>query len=168
MVDPSDIDAAADRIRGRVRVTPTIVLEDGLGLGFPLELKLEHLERVLGLLEARGVAYRRLRPAPYAGRMMAFVRPDEPERLLDTLLVCAFIEARSCERMQRLAERLDGDLGALYRDLLASEARHHALYVDLARQIAGRSAVEARLPEVARHEAQVLAEAPTDPRLHNA
>lgn len=130
--------------------------------------ELEHFELVLGHLEARGVPYAKLRPAPYAGKLMSIVRAEEPSRLLDTLLVCAFIEARSCERMKHLAEVLDGPLGEMYADLLASEARHHALYVDLARDIFGRSAVDARLPDVADHEARVVTDAPREPRLHNA
>lgn len=131
--------------------------------------ELSHFELVLGQLEHRGVAYERLRPAPYAGKLMKIVREDEPDRLLDTLLSCAFIEARSCERMKLLAEALEEPpLVKLYRGLLASEARHHGLYVDLARTIFGRAVSDARLPEIAAHEAQVIAEAPREPRLHNA
>lgn len=131
--------------------------------------ELRHFELVLDHLEKRGVAYGRIRPAPYAGRLMTIVRADEPERLLDTLLVCAFIEARSCERMQRLSEALtDPALADLYRGLLASEARHHGLYIALARDIFGRSKVEERLPEVAAHEVRVIDDAPREPRLHNA
>lgn len=71
MVDPSDIDAAAARIRGRVRVTPTIVLEDGLGLGFPLELKLEHLQHT-GTFKTRGAFNTLLTgPVPEAGIVAA-------------------------------------------------------------------------------------------------
>lgn len=130
--------------------------------------ELTHFELVLEHLERRGVPYERLRPAPYAGKLMGIVRPHEPHRLLDTLLCCAFIEARSCERMQLFAEVLeDRSLQELYRGLLASEARHHALYLELAREAFGREAADARWPEVAKHEAQVIAEAPFEPRLHN-
>ena len=34
------------------------------------------------------------------------VRKTEPERFVDTMICCAFIEARSCERMRLLAEGL--------------------------------------------------------------
>jgi tRNA-(ms[2]io[6]A)-hydroxylase len=130
--------------------------------------ELEHFELVLGHLERRGVPFGRLRPAPYAGKLMKVVREAEPERLLDTLLACALIEARSCERMKLLAEALeDAELSALYRGLLASEARHHGLYYELARDIFGREVADARLREVAAHEAKVVAEAPREPRLHN-
>jgi tRNA 2-(methylsulfanyl)-N6-isopentenyladenosine37 hydroxylase len=132
--------------------------------------ELEHFEQVLGHLEARGHRFGKLYPAPYASRLMSAVRRDEPNRLLDTLLVCALIEARSCERMTRLAQALGDEpaLEAFYRGLLASEARHHALYVDLACQIFDDAVVRPRLAELATHEAAVLAQAPTDePRLHN-
>lgn len=132
--------------------------------------ELEHFEQVLEHLEARGGQFGRLHPAPYAGRLMEAVRRTEPERLLDTLLVCALIEARSCERMTRLAEALGAEpaLEALYRGLLASEARHHALYVDLAMQFFPPDDVRARLSEMADHEAAVIAAAPDhEPRMHN-
>lgn len=131
--------------------------------------ELEHFELVLEHLKKRGVRYEKLRPAPYAGKLLSIVRTEEPERLLDTMLCCAFIEARSCERMKLLSENLEDEpeLAEMYAGLLASEARHHGLYIRLAREVFGRDAVEARLPEVAAHEARVVGEAPTEPRLHN-
>jgi tRNA-(ms[2]io[6]A)-hydroxylase len=130
--------------------------------------ELAHFERMLGVLESRGIAWAPLAPSPYAGRLHQGIRSAEPERLLDTLLGCAFIEARSCDRMQRLAEELpDAELAALYADLLASEARHHATYVDLALERFGRDAVFARLDELARHEASILAGTAEIPRLHD-
>lgn len=130
--------------------------------------ELTHFELVLEHLERRGVPYQKIRPAPYAGKLMSIVRTKEPDRLLDTLLVCSFIEARSCERMQLLSGALEGELAELYAGLLASEARHHGLYLRLARTVFGAEAVEARLHEVAAHEASVLVDAPREPRLHNA
>ena len=58
----------------------------------------------------------------------------------------ALIEARSCERMTLLADALtDASLAALYRSLLAGEARHHRAYVDLACGVAPRARVRQRL-----------------------
>jgi tRNA-(ms[2]io[6]A)-hydroxylase len=130
--------------------------------------ELAHFEEVLRVMAARGLAYRRQRPSPYAGKLMTVLRPTEPHRLLDTLLACAFIEARSCERMRLLAGALDDpELVDLYRGLLAAEARHHRLYVDLAEALFPAAEVAARLDEVARHEAAALVDAPLEPRLHN-
>ncbi len=142
--------------------------------------ELAHFEQVVGLLRARGLEFCRQRPSPYAARLMTVVRTNEPARLLDTLLCCALIEARSCERMQRLAEALEaldgahaaeerGPLIQLYRGLLASEARHHATYVELARalQLVSEDELRARLRALAEHEAAVLRQAPRVPRMHN-
>ena len=142
--------------------------------------ELEHFEQVLGHLRRRGTGFCRLQPSPYASRLMEACRREEPARAVDTLLCCSMIEARSCERMQRLhgalAElerrddpRADPALTELYASLLASEARHHATYVDLARslQAVSEDELRQRLAELADHEARIVAEAPLTPRLHN-
>src|SRR5688500_3798952 len=56
--------------------------------------ELTHCERLLGVLGRRGLAYRRLHPAGYGGRLLKAVRPDEPLQLLDRMLCAALIEAR--------------------------------------------------------------------------
>lgn len=129
--------------------------------------ELGHFEQVLAALRARGVPFRRQVPSPYAEDLLRAVRPAEPERLLDTLLCLALIEARSCERMRLLADALgDDEPGPLYRGLLASEARHHQTYVDLASRAVPGLDVRARLHELAVHEAAVVSAAPPLPRLH--
>jgi tRNA-(ms[2]io[6]A)-hydroxylase len=129
--------------------------------------ELVHFEQVLVLLRERGEAFRALRPSPYAGRLRRSTRSHEPARLLDTLLCCALIEARSCERFGILAERApDARLRDFYRGLLASEARHHGVYLRLAARLAPDREVSRRLGELAEHEAAVLAETPPLPRMH--
>ncbi len=121
--------------------------------------ELEHFELVLDLLRERGIAYDKVEAGPYGGRLMSAVRRPEPHRLLDTLLACALIEARSCERMKLLSAALvpaHPDLAEFYRSLLASEARHYALYTDLASQRFGWETTKERLATLAAHEAQVL------------
>ena len=133
--------------------------------------ELAHFEEVVAVLRARGLEFRRLTPSPYAAELMAAVRKPEPARLLDTLLCCALIEARSCERMQLLAETLDDpELVKLYRGLLACEARHFHSYVELARELelVGEAELQARLAALAAHEAEVLRGDPGEPRLHSA
>jgi len=121
--------------------------------------ELEHFELMLDVLEARGLEFARLHPSPYAGRLMKAVRSQEPHRLLDTLIACAFIEARSCERMKLLSEALpDPELAALYKGLLASEARHNTTYIDLARCFFEEAEVRERLAVLGEHEAAVLRE----------
>ena len=130
--------------------------------------ELEHFEAVLSFLEARGQPFTRLQPAPYAAKLSKAIRKAEPERMLDTFLTCALIEARSCERMRLIAEALPaGALAEFYEGLLATEARHHMLYVEFARGRFGAAVADARLAELADQEAAILAEAPRLVRMHN-
>lgn len=142
--------------------------------------ELRHFEQVVALIRARGREFERQHPSPYAARLLEAARSGKAERLLDTLLCCSLIEARSCERMQQLAHALakrgadapdhpSHALFELYDGLLASEARHHATYVDLARTCVAidESALQARLAQLAEHEAEVLRRAPAEPRMHN-
>ncbi len=120
--------------------------------------ELEHFELVLRHLDRRGVPFRPQEASPYASELQQVVRGREPERLLDSFLVSAVIEARSCERMQLLAEGLvdvDPELAAMYRDLVACEARHHGIYLQLGKDIFGGDAVRARLQEIAAFEGEL-------------
>jgi tRNA-(ms[2]io[6]A)-hydroxylase len=131
--------------------------------------ELAHFEEVLAHLARRGVPFGRQQPSPYAGRLRAAARSRDPERLVDTLLFCALIEARSCERLGLLAEVLqpvDAQLARFYAGLEHAEARHQNVYVALAKTVAGREAVRARLAQLALHEAEVVAGLPRAARLH--
>lgn len=131
--------------------------------------ELDHFLAVLAVLGRRGVAFQALRPCPYGGRLHRAVRKDDPGHLLDTLLVCALIEARSCERMKLLAEAMeDRELAAFYHELLAAEARHFHSYVEMATSLFPRAEVRARLDALAAHEAAVLAEPCAELRLHSS
>ena len=130
--------------------------------------ELGHFEEVLRLMQQRGVAFGRQRPSPYAGKLRQRLRPQHPEQLIDTLLCCALIEARSCERFGLLAEQVpDAELARFYAGLLAAEARHHRLYVDLAEQLADPASVRVRLLELSEWEAQVVAADSPIVRMHS-
>lgn len=98
--------------------------------------ELRHFEQVRQLMRGRGIAWRRVPASRYAAGLAEAVRKDEPGRLVDRLIVGAFIEARSCERFALLAPHLDAELGRFYAGLLASEARHFRHYLGLARGFA--------------------------------
>ena len=96
--------------------------------------ELRHFEQVLRLMKRRGVRHAPV-PAPaYASRLRAASRGEEPARLVDTLIVGALIEARSCERFALLAPHLPDEVASLYTGLLNSEKRHFEVYLDLARE----------------------------------
>lgn len=106
--------------------------------------ELRHFEQVVALMERRGIAYRAISASRYAGGLRTAVRGSEPGRLVDTLVVGAVIEARSCERFASLAPHLDPELGDFYRSLLKSESRHFRDYLGLATAHAGAEEVARR------------------------
>jgi tRNA 2-(methylsulfanyl)-N6-isopentenyladenosine37 hydroxylase len=109
--------------------------------------ELEHFQRVVDFLQARGL---RLGPPPvddYAARLrraMKTLPATELPLVVDRLLVGALIEARSCERFKLLLQALPKDCGAelraFYEELFVAEARHYRDYVDLAVRAANHDA----------------------------
>jgi tRNA-(ms[2]io[6]A)-hydroxylase len=97
--------------------------------------ELRHFEQVQKILSRRGIGFRQLKPARYADGLRKHLRSRDPARLMDLLVVGAFIEARSCERFALLAPRLDSELGGFYAGLLAAEARHFRQYLALAAEV---------------------------------
>lgn len=128
--------------------------------------ELRHFEQVTALMQKRGVVYRGLSASQYAQRLRQHVRTVEPGRLVDTLIVGAFIEARSCERFARLAPHLDQELGDFYRSLLKSEARHYQDYLKLARAYAD-GPIDARIAFFAEAEAAAMVEDDQEFRFHS-
>ena len=98
--------------------------------------ELRHFEQVMAILKKRGITYKVLKPSRYAGLLAAGVRKKEPAKLIDTLIVGAYIEARSCERFAKLVPHLDDELSKFYNSLLKSEARHFKDYLTLAEKYA--------------------------------
>ncbi len=117
--------------------------------------ELRHFEQVAAALSAAGVPFTRQRPGRYAQQLRAALRPAEPGRKLDLLLMGALIEARSAERFGLLAPHLPAPLGRLYAELGACEARHFELYVGFARAAAATE-WPARLAALAACEAQLV------------
>lgn len=130
--------------------------------------ELEHFHMVIELLEKRGSKLRRLKPSSYGRKLNDLVRKQEPQRAVDRLLVAGLIEARSCERFQALAGRVqEPELAEFYQSLFESEARHHTTYTRLAKHFAPSDEVMARLDELAELEAKIIAEGDSDPRMHS-
>jgi tRNA-(ms[2]io[6]A)-hydroxylase len=98
--------------------------------------ELLHFEQVVQLMRQRDVTYDHMTPARYAKGMRQHIRTSEPGRLVDTMIVGALIEARSCERFAALAPHVDEELGRYYHYLLKSESRHFEDYLELAEQYA--------------------------------
>jgi tRNA-(ms[2]io[6]A)-hydroxylase len=128
--------------------------------------ELIHFEQVLEIMEERGITYDHMSPARYAGGMRASVRTSEPGRLIDTLIVGAFIEARSCERFAKLAPYLDDTLAKFYRSLLKSEGRHYQDYLGLAEDYAGEP-IDERVEHFRQIEKELIESEDSEFRFHS-
>ena len=128
--------------------------------------EMRHFEQVFALMQARDVEYVLLSPSRYAGALHKLVRPQEPHRLSDTLLIGAFIEARSYERFKALAPLLDAELSKFYESLLKSEERHFQDYLKLAGQYFDEDFGE-RIELIAEREAELISSEDTEFRFHS-
>ncbi len=131
--------------------------------------ELRHFEQVRSIMSDMEIPFERLSASRYAGRLREAVRPEEPWKLLDLLLIGALIEARSCERFARIAPRLPESLSRFYSGLLASEARHFEHYIAFAKSECGVSdeAIEKRLDELKAIEAALIADPDPEFRFHS-
>lgn len=98
--------------------------------------ELRHFEQVIALMKKRSIPYEALTASRYASGLHEHARKQDPGRLVDTLVMGAIIEARSCERFATLAPHLDPVLQKFYLSLLQSESRHFMDYLTLARRYA--------------------------------
>ncbi|MAB26513.1 MAG: tRNA-(ms[2]io[6]A)-hydroxylase [Alteromonadaceae bacterium] len=129
--------------------------------------ELRHFEQVIKMMAARDITYKPLSASRYAQGLRKGVRRQEPGRLIDTLIVGALIEARSCERFARLAPELDKELGDFYFSLLKSEARHYSDYLRLAESLASDGDLTDRLEYFRGLEAGLVESEDTEFRFHS-
>lgn len=118
------------------------------------------------IMEKRAIAYEQITPGRYAGELRKPVRTTEPGRYIDTLIVGAIIEARSCERFAKLAPHLDEELQTFYLSLLKSESRHYEDYLKLAKRAAGED-ISARVQEFLALEKQLIESTDSEFRFHS-
>lgn len=129
--------------------------------------ELEHFHRVYRVMAGRGLRLKADYKDEYVNALLKLVRRGGEEMLLDRLLVSGIVEARGCERLRMVAgAELDADLRELYEDLGRAEARHHALFFRLARQVAPEAEVQRRADELLDYEARLILELPLRPAVH--
>lgn len=152
-----------------------------------------HVVQVAALMAGRGWCPRADLPNQYARALLAEVRGREPERLLDALLVAAFIEARSHERLGMLARGFAaaggdrssggdqggtpaadsraasggaGELALFYRALANAEERHAEIFLRLAAPLVPEAQLAARLAYLSARECEILGGLPHLSRIH--
>ena len=129
--------------------------------------ELRHFEQVIAIMKRRNIEYRQITASRYAVKLRDAVRPNDPDKLVDILIVGAIIEARSCERFARIATFLDEELEKFYLSLLKSEGRHFKDYLTLAVTVASQQEVDERLAVFLEIEKQLIQSPDTVFRFHS-
>lgn len=118
-----------------------------------------HFRMVLKELENRGLTLGKQRKDEYVNELLKFQRKggSRDEQLIEKLLTCALIEARSCERFRTLSQELqEPELQEFYHHFMVSEAGHYKLFLELAISYGQESKVRQRWNEYLVHEATIV------------
>lgn len=95
-----------------------------------------HFRLVVAEMTKRGMQLGRQRKDQYVNRLRDFMKRanNREEKLLHELMICAMIEARSCERFRLLSLHISEDvLKEFYHRFMVSEAGHYKLFLKLAK-----------------------------------
>lgn len=129
-----------------------------------------HFRMVLAELKKRNLKLGRQRKDEYVNQLLGFQRKgvSRDEALLERLLICALIEARSCERFRLLSLHIaDEDLRGWYHKFMVAEAGHYRLFLDLAELYFGKEKVRSRWLEYLQMEAEIMQKlTPRGDRMH--
>ena len=129
--------------------------------------ELRHFRAVHQFMRARGIVLTRDEGDSYVRALLQCMRHAAEARMIDRLLVAGVIEARSRERLGLLGDALDDpELAAFYANLARVEGGHAELFVKLALHYGQPDETRARLAELTKAEAEILAELPIRPRIH--
>lgn len=118
-----------------------------------------HFRRVLKEIKKRGMELGKARKDEYVIKLLKFQKNGGPrlEQLVESLLTCALIEARSCERFRLLSLHIsEPELRDFYHEFMVSEAGHYRMFIDLARKYMDRELVDKRWQEYLEFEAAML------------
>ena len=118
-----------------------------------------HFRLVLKELKKRGLKLGLQRKDEYVNQLFRFIKKGltADKVLLDKLLVCAMIEARSCERFRLLSIALkEESLRQFYHKFMVSEAGHYRLFLDLAAHYSGKEKMQKRWQECLAFEAKIV------------
>jgi tRNA-(ms[2]io[6]A)-hydroxylase len=118
-----------------------------------------HFRKVVHEINKRGGELGEQRKDEYVNRLLKFIRKGgkKTDQLVENLLICAMIEARSAERFRLLSLHIsDEELRQFYHDFMVSEAGHYKLFLKLAMQFGDEAEVSARWQELLQYEADLL------------
>ncbi|MDX2134833.1 MAG: tRNA-(ms[2]io[6]A)-hydroxylase [Saprospiraceae bacterium] len=122
-----------------------------------------HFRMVLHELKKRNLKLGRQRKDEYVNALQLFQQKGlgREAALLEKLITCALIEARSCERFRQLSLHCsDEHLREWYHKFMVAEAGHYRMFLDLAEHYFGKEITRKRWLEYLQFEAKVLSEMP--------
>lgn len=129
-----------------------------------------HFRMVVAELKKRKLKLQFQRKDEYVSQLIQFQQKglNREEKLLELLLTCALIEARSCERFRLLSLHLEEEnLKEFYHQFMVSEAGHYRMFLDLAEFYFPKEKVRSRWQEYLEHEALILQKfEPRGDRMH--
>ncbi|MCO4819079.1 MAG: tRNA-(ms[2]io[6]A)-hydroxylase [Bacteroidetes bacterium] len=106
-----------------------------------------HFRKVLKELKTRGYELGKPRKDDYVHELQKFSLKGGSIKthIVEALLICAMIEARSCERFRLLSLHIsDQSLKDFYHEFMVSEAGHYRMFIDLANEFADKAYVQER------------------------
>lgn len=118
-----------------------------------------HFERVLIEIKKRGFSLGPQRKDEYVEKLSGIIKKggNREQQLMEKLLLCALIEARSCERFRLLSKEInDDELSHFYYELMVSEAGHYKNFIELAKEYNPPNLVDARWQEWLLLEAEII------------
>ncbi len=119
----------------------------------------EHFRAVISRLDAHNLQLGFQRKDEYVNELMKFQKKggSRDDRLVERLLVCALIEARSCERFRLMSLHLeDEDMRSFYHSFMVSEAGHYHMFIELAKTYGDPEAVKVRWQEYLDYEKELM------------
>lgn len=118
-----------------------------------------HFRLVIAELKKRNLKLGFQRKDEYVHGLLSFLKKGGSRngRLIEQLLCCALIEARSCERFRLLSLELeDPDLQEFYHHFMVSEASHYKMFLELAELYSEKDFVRYRWQEFLEFEADLI------------
>lgn len=118
-----------------------------------------HFRMVLSELKKRKLHLGKQRKDEYVNALLQFQQKGggREDALLEKLLTCALIEARSCERFRLLSLHInDYALREWYHKFMVAEAGHYVLFIELAKKYAPEEKVKKRWQAYLDYEAEIM------------
>jgi len=122
--------------------------------------EMDHFKRVHEFILKKGLELGKERKDEYVNQLaIYFKKPGKSrvDQLIDKLLFCAMIEARSCERFRVLSENIeDQELSDFYYELMKSEAAHYSMFLLLAKDYQDAELVDKKWNDLLDFEGELI------------